>query len=77
MDELNYTETHSRLRTRLEIPFVMLCLFAGAAFLTKMCYLSLAFNTIYAENQRRYRSARPLSRPLLRCLSSSRKKLTT
>jgi len=47
MDELNYTETHSRLRTRLEIPLVMLCLFAGAAFLTKMCYLSLAFNTIF------------------------------
>jgi uncharacterized membrane protein YjdF len=31
----------------LEIPVVMLGLFAGAAFLTKMCYLSLAFNTIF------------------------------
>jgi uncharacterized membrane protein YjdF len=47
MDELNYTETHTRLRTWLEIPLVMLSLFAGAAFLTKMCYLSLAFNTIF------------------------------
>jgi hypothetical protein len=27
---------------------VMLVLFAGAAFLTKMCYLSLAFNTLFA-----------------------------
>ncbi len=32
---------------RLEIPLVMLSLFAGAAFLTKMCYLSLAFNTLF------------------------------
>lgn len=32
---------------KLEIPFVMLSLFAGAAFLTKMCYLSLAFNTLF------------------------------
>ena len=47
MDELDYTETHTRLRTWLEIPLVMLSLFAGAAFLTKMCYLSLAFNTIF------------------------------
>ena len=31
----------------LEIPFVMLSLLAGTAFLTKMCYLSLAFNTIF------------------------------
>ena len=31
----------------LEIPAVMLSLFGGAAFLTKMCYLSLAFNTIF------------------------------
>ena len=31
----------------LEIPAVMLGLVAGAAFLTKMCYLSLAFNTIF------------------------------
>jgi uncharacterized membrane protein YjdF len=32
---------------RLEIPLVMLALFAGAAFLTKMCYLSLVFNTLF------------------------------
>jgi uncharacterized membrane protein YjdF len=31
----------------LEIPVVLLVLVAGAAFLTKMCYLSLAFNTIF------------------------------
>ena len=31
----------------LEIPLVMLAIVAGAAFLTKMCYLSLAFNTIF------------------------------
>ena len=47
MDELNYTEPRSRLRTRIEIPLVMVSLVAGAAFLTKMCYLSLAFNTIF------------------------------
>ncbi|HTG88466.1 MAG TPA: hypothetical protein VL907_15565 [Pyrinomonadaceae bacterium] len=32
---------------KLEIPLVMLAIFAGAAFLTKMCYLSLAFNTLF------------------------------
>ena len=32
---------------KLEIPLVMLTLFAGAAFLTQMCYLSLAFNTLF------------------------------
>ena len=47
MDELDYTETPTRLRTWLEIPLVMVTLFAGAAFLTKMCYMSLAFNTIF------------------------------
>jgi hypothetical protein len=31
----------------LEIPAVMIALVAGAAFLTKMCYLSLAFNTLF------------------------------
>ena len=31
----------------LEIPLVMIAMVAGAAFLTKMCYLSLAFNTIF------------------------------
>src|SRR5215204_5003726 len=34
-------------RRYLETPLVMLSLFAGAVFLTKMCYLSLAFNTIF------------------------------
>ena len=34
-------------RRYLEIPVVILSLLAGAAFLTKMCYLSLAFNTIF------------------------------
>lgn len=38
----------TNLLHRLEVPFVMLSLFAGAAFLTKMCYLSLAFNTLFA-----------------------------
>jgi uncharacterized membrane protein YjdF len=47
MDELDYTETSTRFRTRVEIPLIMLSLFAGAAFLTKMCYLSLAFNTVF------------------------------
>ena len=32
---------------KLEIPLVMVTLFAGAAFLTKMCYLSLVFNTLF------------------------------
>ena len=31
----------------LETPLVIVSLVAGAAFLTKMCYLSLAFNTIF------------------------------
>ena len=49
----DYTEPSTvapgtRLSSRyLEIPVVMLALLAGAAFLTKMCYLSLAFNTIF------------------------------
>ena len=34
-------------RRYFEIPVVTLALFAGAAFLTKMCYLSLVFNTIF------------------------------
>ena len=34
-------------RRYFEIPVVTLALLAGAAFLTKMCYLSLAFNTIF------------------------------
>jgi len=32
---------------KLETPLVMLALIAGAAFLTKMCYLSLVFNTLF------------------------------
>src|SRR5215510_12209769 len=41
---------HAKLKTAqryFEIPVVVLVLFAGTAFLTKMCYLSLAFNTIF------------------------------
>jgi len=34
-------------RRYFEIPAVMLALLAGAVFLTKMCYLSLVFNTIF------------------------------
>ena len=33
--------------SKFEIPLVILTLLAGAAFLTKMCYLSLAFNTLF------------------------------
>jgi uncharacterized membrane protein YjdF len=47
MNEVDYTEPAARLSMRLEIPLVVLSLFAGVAFLTKMCYLSLAFNTIF------------------------------
>jgi len=32
---------------KLETPLVMLALIGGAAFLTKMCYLSLVFNTLF------------------------------
>jgi len=49
MDEADYTGLRAAapgLR-KLEIPLVMVTLVAGAAFLTKMCYLSLAFNTIF------------------------------
>lgn len=49
MDEADYTGLRAAalgLR-KLEIPLVLLALVAGAAFLTKMCYLSLAFNTIF------------------------------
>ena len=41
------TEPSTRLFTWLEVPVVMISLLAGAAFLTKMCYLSLAFNTVF------------------------------
>jgi uncharacterized membrane protein YjdF len=56
MSNADYTEASavapgsdkiSFARRYLEIPAVMLSLFAGAAFLTKMCYLSLAFNSIF------------------------------
>ena len=49
MDEVDYTEQRRNvsLSRKLEIPLVMVALFAGAAFLTKMCYLSLAFNTVF------------------------------
>jgi len=49
MDEVDYTEQRRRvsLSRKLEVPLVMVALFAGAAFLTKMCYLSLAFNTVF------------------------------
>jgi hypothetical protein len=32
---------------KVEVLLVMLTLLAGTAFLTKMCYLSLAFNTAF------------------------------
>jgi uncharacterized membrane protein YjdF len=35
------------LLRKLELPLVLLVLFGGAAFLTKMCYLSLALNTLF------------------------------
>lgn len=34
---------------RIEVAFVAFMLLAGAAFLLKMCYLSLAFNTAFAS----------------------------
>ena len=51
MVDADYTEpANAKLKTAqryFEIPLVILALFMGAAFLTKMCYLSLAFNTIF------------------------------
>lgn len=58
MNDADYTEPsalapgHTSLQRRLslsplEIPLVLASLIAGAAFLTKMCYLSLAFNSIF------------------------------
>ena len=55
MDEVDYTEPSAvapgrglpSALSKFEVPLVMLSLLAGAAFLTKMCYLSLAFNTIF------------------------------
>ena len=39
--------SRSDLWRRFELPLVTLALLAGAGFLTKMCYLSLAFNTLF------------------------------
>lgn len=55
MNDADYTEPSaltpghpSRMSLRpLEIPLVLASLSAGAAFLTKMCYLSLAFNSAF------------------------------
>ena len=56
MVDADYTKPHAvapdNTRTKttgryFEIPVVVLSLIAGAAFLTKMCYLSLAFNSIF------------------------------
>jgi uncharacterized membrane protein YjdF len=56
MVDADYTEPRAvtpgnrKLKTArryLEIPVVGLALLAGAAFLTKMCYLGLAFNSIF------------------------------
>lgn len=53
MGDADYTEPSavapgSRMTlNKFETPLVMFSLIAGAAFLTKMCYLSLAFNTIF------------------------------
>jgi uncharacterized membrane protein YjdF len=45
--EVSLTRRYRARFRKLEIPFVMLTLFAGVAFLTKMCYLSLAFNSFF------------------------------
>ena len=56
MVDADYTEPravtpdNTKLKTArryFESPLVTLALFAGTAFLTKMCYLSLAFNSIF------------------------------
>lgn len=53
MDEVDCKSVFPQRRTgakwvrEIELPLVMLALIAGAAFLTKMCYLSLAFNTLF------------------------------
>ena len=49
MDEADYTGLSAAALSlrKLEIPLVILALVAGAVFLTKMCYLSLAFNTLF------------------------------
>jgi len=40
-------QTTTNLFRQLERPLVILSLIAGAAFLTKMCYMSLVFNTLF------------------------------
>lgn len=51
MNDADYTEPSAvapdRALRYVEIPVILLSLFAGAAFLTKMCYLSLAFNSVF------------------------------
>jgi uncharacterized membrane protein YjdF len=51
MNDADYTEPSAvapgRILRYIEIPAVLLSLVAGAAFLTKMCYLSLAFNSVF------------------------------
>lgn len=51
MNDADYTEpgvvAPGRVLRYLEIPIVLLSLIAGAAFLTKMCYMSLAFNSVF------------------------------
>jgi hypothetical protein len=37
----------AQMRRSIELPLVVFLLLAGTAFLLKMCYLSLAFNTIF------------------------------
>jgi uncharacterized membrane protein YjdF len=47
MIDADYTKPRAIAPRYFEIPLVILALFAGAVFLTKMCYLSLAFNSIF------------------------------
>jgi uncharacterized membrane protein YjdF len=53
MVDADYTEPRAiapgrtKLSRYFEIPVVVAGLFAGAVFLTKMCYLSLVFNTVF------------------------------
>src|ERR1700741_957261 len=58
MVDADYTEPHAvtpdnrkpiTARRYFELPLVVIALFAGAVFLTKMCYLSLAFNSIFVS----------------------------
>ncbi len=56
MVDADYTEpragapgntTPKTVRRSFEVPLVILSLITGGAFLTKMCYLSLAFNSVF------------------------------